>query len=321
MASDQRINEWFLNHSDQLSLKIGQGSWIKQWIPKFHDFKAEITINETVYTGRGIDQSLDIAFTKACVEAVERYICDEHNIYSTGVAGYHDIEQAKLNAKFELLERDAFLSHYLTKTPMKLIEPEVHLRIDFIKIQEKLKEQNVKLEFYKLSSAYSLEIVLCLSILNQGGFIIGLSCSTSLAKSQEKAFLECLSNTVAYLEGHCPKAINEELFLAKENTKSLDHFCLNLNDGEVNKLETIIENNQVTLKEVKMPNIEYEALSFREGIFNDYPLEFVRAKSNHVQNIFYGKTQETKLNIKRLNEFTLKEVKNSDLEFRPHPIG
>jgi hypothetical protein len=321
MASDQRINEWFLNHSDQLSLKVGQGSWIKQWIPKFHDFKAEITINQTVYTGRGIDQNLDTAFTKACVEAVERFICDEHKIYSTGVAGHSDIEQANLGAQLELLERDAFLCHYLTKTPMKLIDPEIHLKIDFIEIQEKLKRHNIEFNFYKLSSSYDLEIVLCLSVLKQGGFIIGLSCSPSIQKSQEKAFLECITNTVAYIEEHCPGAISEEVFLNKENVKSLDHFCLNLNDGEINKLTSVLGNKEIIFKNAVLPEIDYENLSSRNELIANSPIKFVRAKSDQVQNIFYGKTIEDYINIKRLSEFSSNEVKVSDLELRSHPIG
>lgn len=71
------------------------------------------------FTGFGSDYDRSIAFIKAAAECAERhFILELQAKTSNGMAAHSDVESAKTAAQLELLERDAFLTLWLTgKSP------------------------------------------------------------------------------------------------------------------------------------------------------------------------------------------------------------
>ena len=115
MADSKEIGSWLIANSKHLDLSVKNATWIKEWLPGHHNIYVEINVNGVSTSGSSIDKSSDLAFIKAGTEAIERLVCIQNNIHSNGVAAHIDIDKAKNNAKFELLERDSFLSHFICK--------------------------------------------------------------------------------------------------------------------------------------------------------------------------------------------------------------
>lgn len=319
MASNQEIIDWFLSHKKELKLKVGKGAWIKNWAQNFFDFSASVEINGKTYFGRGIDLDMDLAFVKACVESLERAICEEYGVYSSGVAGHSDLEDAKKNAYAELVERDVFLCHYLTKTSFMPINPDGSTFIDYSDVINRLASKNVTLKLFELHSTENLNTVLCVSTLPNSGVVVGLSSSRDLGTAIEKSFFESLSNTIAYLDGNTYTPLLKEELEHTDIFRSIHHFRFNLTDNSYSRLKGLTNGKEVS--HLENPSVIYKELKSSSQIINDSPLVFVKAESDKLQNIFYGETVKEKLNFERLNLFASKEIHFEDIEKRMHPLG
>lgn len=320
MAHCKKLNKWFLDHASKLDLKIGKGEWISKWCPGHFDFKAEISINESTFIGRGVDSNMDIAFSKACVEAMERAVCFEHNLRSSGVAGHFDRDLAKENAKNELIERDAFLCHYLSKYPFELFKPIQNESIDYDNIINRLAKSGIEIKFLKTTSA-NLKISLCLAVLDNGGAIIGLAASEAVQQATEKSFFECLINTVSYLDGNSTDAISSEDFKKINNPSPYDHFRLNLSKGSSSRFDYVLSDFEEILMNCNSININYRELKSKNSLISSSPIVFMKAESVNLQSIFYGITKEDHVNLKRLQGFTGRELTFEEIEKRIHPLG
>lgn len=83
------------------------------------------TLGRRIY-GYGESNRETVAYEKAICELIERetlYLQDTNSVIKTtnGMAAHRFSKIAALNAKLELIERDAFLRHWLTRTPLSEI--------------------------------------------------------------------------------------------------------------------------------------------------------------------------------------------------------
>ena len=188
-------------NSQALNLKVEKLTWTEKWLPGYNHVHVEISLDGMMANGSGIDRVGDTAFIKAGVEAVERIICLQNKISSNGVAGHIDDALAKQNAKYELLERDAFLSHYLTRTP--LIDIELGKNALYQKIVEKL-TFGVDFQVFAMKTPedYFGHFCLCTpaeDVPAEFSSIIGLGFSDERDKSLSKSMLECYPNVIWHL--------------------------------------------------------------------------------------------------------------------------
>ncbi|USN48033.1 MAG: YcaO-like family protein [Pseudobdellovibrionaceae bacterium] len=324
MASKEKLAQWLFDNRNQLQLKTLLGTWVKDWLPGFNDIRVQLQVDGKPYTGRGIAADQDQAFLIAGAEAIERAYCDNLGIHSNGIALHTNEENAKLNAKMELLERDGFLCHFLTKTPFADLKTPSGINIDFEQIKNRLKNLRVEITLKKVIYSYP-QITLCIARKTEGenpfSCILGLGSHEDIKVSTTKAITECLSNVVWRLEDKNVKTINIENFKNKSHHSSMDHQMLYLEDDNDLSLNWIFysENSSNTVEAES--EIELSTLKSNILILDEAPIVVIRAMSNDLQNIFYGPTTLEKINMKRLHQFTGSSVDESNINWMPHPIG
>lgn len=321
MDDYKKLNKWILAHSKSLDLQVERLNWVKSWLPEYHDFRVTGSLSDHRFEGRGTDKNEEIAFYKSFSELIERMYCFALKINSNGVAAHIDKLKAIENAKLELLERDAVLCHYLTDTSFRGPE-DFNIPHEFKGIRENLKSEGITLTLATTKAAIAdCHVAVChASGGDRFGVLYGFGCNENLNEAFESALLECLINVVAHLDGNLdllplsPNDLYEKTAPTGLDHKSV-HFSHKLfelkadNYGPETSLGT--EENIFDIKTLKAPF----------PIFDDLPLHVVRATSSHLQDIYYGKVQEHKINLARLNIFTGRELSLGMLAMAPHPIG
>ena len=328
MANSKEIGKWLIANSEKLNLKVDKLSWTEKWLPGLQHFHVEISLDGIIGSGSGIDKSSDMAFVKAGVEAIERAICFENKKRSNGIAGHIKDDLAKRNAKYELLERDTFLSHYLTKTPFVCVEKELEKNTMYQNMIEKLKPLGVNFEVFgmKAPNNYFGHFCLCTPLTEKYAFssIIGLGLSDTKEKSLNKSLLECFPNVIWHLvyEEESP-SMGKGDFEQKDEYSPRDHKSLFLGPSYQREIKEIFNNVTKDQSYNKLDaHIEYRKLFSSSDILKTCPVKIYQAISDDVQSAFYGPTQMSKLNLKRLMEFSGKDqLTTNDINMIPHCLG
>lgn len=310
MDNQKKLGNWILCHTHSLDLKIERMNWIQNWFPEHKDFKISFSTSNEVLVGRGIDTDEDTALIKAFSELVERSVCSFYGINSNGVAAHFDKGSAVLNAKKELIERDAILCHHLTGKPFFINEKPV--RFDSLKFA--LFGFGMDLTFGEaISSVDGFHVVVCrISGRDRFGTFWGFGCDTDLNKAFDHASFECMINVSAYIYGKYGASPS-----SRELKKGLDHQRFYFSEN-VSELKTV-RDFKVPSPILKMDEIECVELGADFSPWVTAPIFIMQANSSLLQTMFYGEADETKINLKRLSLFTGENLK--EFSRIPHPIG
>ncbi|MBT4762891.1 MAG: hypothetical protein HOO06_14450 [Bdellovibrionaceae bacterium] len=327
MENQKKLNRWLLDHHKELGLKATQVTWVKEWLPGFYDFQVSLSINNKTHIGRGLAENMDLAFTKAGAEAIERAICVENSIGSCGVAVHTYLEKAQLNAKNELIERDRFFCHYLTKTPFQKINIEL-AKINLEYILAKLNSYGVDLQFFKMTSLNKTKSVVCISKGISSGLVLGLGASENIDIAAKKAFTECLTNTVAAIN-QLIEPLSLDDFYSKQIVEPDDHRRLYSSTSKLIEQNSWIYKDKNNRDNIKKQNPEfaeessfkYEILNSNHKILKNSPLTAIRCKNPHFQKSFYGEFDKKYINLNRLQVFSNNPIELNDLNLLPHPLG
>ena len=321
MDNTKKLKQWIIDNADTLKLKVERLHWINDWFPGYSDYWVSAIINNESFEGRGIDSDDEQAFLKAFSELVERIFCFYNGINSNGVAAHYNKNAAILNARKELIERDAVLCHHLTDIPFIPIENEqVQKNFEFLRNQLIEKGIEIKLAQAK-SSVKNLKVTVCVA---QGGkhfaSFFGFGCDYNIHAAQEKAMQECLTNVIALISGHHDiEHLSIKDFLGKSVITNREHRQVHFTEKFFNlNISKKFTGNKNFL------DIDKIGISKLQGpipIFNSIPICVVKATSNSLQNIFYGIPNEEEINYKRLTVFSGKRFKKEDVVIMPHPIG
>lgn len=308
MGNKERIGHWILNNVHSLNLKIERVEWIRNWFPQYNDFR--ITLPDNSLSGRGIDDDEDLALLKAFSELVERLVCLDYQIHSNGVAVHHDLSLAMENARNELIERDAILCHHLTGKPYFINQEPKR----FKELKSLLFNLGMDLTFAEaISAVEGVRVILCrVSGREKFGSFWGFGNGTELDKAFEHAFFESMVNVSAFLYGNYKPTPNFQKLLNGLDHQSF-HFMNSLKEMKVDS------DYSVPAPILELTDIKVRELKIENTIFPSVPLFAVKAESSKLQNIFYGISDETKINKERLSLFLGEELKN--ISKVPHPIG
>lgn len=331
MAHHERINNWFLDHIENLHLEACTLKWVDNWLPGYTDFQVTISINDQPYVGRGTDHDEDLAFTKAAVEALERAACKTIEFREGGFAGHRNEQLAEESAKLELIERDAFLCHYLTMTPfIPVLNRKIKLPyINFQDIITKLSKDNIKISLFSMNSINDTNAYLCIAdgvnFATPFGIIIGLGCAMEKKIAMEVAIIECLSNTVCCLDNKFAHPLSLKEFNSTPNPSPKHHAALGQNTDSSRHFLPLIGRTEISLKnnglELSIESFisETHKPSFR-GI-GETPVYFSNVTSNCLQTQFTGAVTNHKVNLKRLSQFLGRDIIFEEINHYPHPIG
>ncbi|PIQ68573.1 MAG: hypothetical protein COV91_03530 [Candidatus Taylorbacteria bacterium CG11_big_fil_rev_8_21_14_0_20_46_11] len=321
MDDYKELNNWIVAHSRSLDLQVERLGWVNRWLPEFHDFLVMGKAFGRTFEGRGTDKNEEYAFYKAFSELIERIYCFGQKINSNGVAAHIDRVQATANAKKELVERDAILCHYLTKTPFRRLEG-VSLPKKFEELSSRLKKYGITLTLGRaLSAVENWHVAICHADGGEDfGILCGFGCDENLSCAFESAILECMINVVAHLDGNLdlPSLSVNELY-KKETAKSLDHKRVHF-AHKFFKLKTC-EANFDAFAKIEGLEFEIQTLKGPLPLFDSIPIHVTRATSRKLQNVYYGKNKNEHFNFGRLSAFAGKELSLGMLPIVPHPIG
>lgn len=107
MALQEDLTAWITRSADQIDLQLVELTWINEWLPGYTAIAADLMIEGAHYQGHGSAEEVNVAVSKAVVEAIERSVKVAVGIGTTsGLAGHisrHDASNAALR---ELVERE-----------------------------------------------------------------------------------------------------------------------------------------------------------------------------------------------------------------------
>jgi ribosomal protein S12 methylthiotransferase accessory factor YcaO len=190
----------------KINLPLELGRWISAYQI---DGKTERGLNAS---GLGADFDPSLALIKAYVEFVERSVyVDEGEAYgfssTNGIAGHRFASLAKKSAISEIYERDSFLLHWYSATPMELVKIPAHLT----ELLEKFTLINYSCLFFK-SYLGVIPTYSCFLInKTTGGFVVGLSSGKTFVNDIQKALTEAIINLFFGNYGKCDKDLIENV--------------------------------------------------------------------------------------------------------------
>jgi hypothetical protein len=180
----------------------------------------------TPIVGFGIDRSRRMVPIKSLMEALEclAYHDARHNAQSrSGMAAHFDLEKAKVKAYLELVERDAFLFHWLSEAPALPVSWQKFKKLtgDLSLIPE---TEAGKLRCVQLQPA-DADVFVCMSVSRvpgRGCWHVGLGTERDLGEALAKSTREWLGlvNSHRVMGGACPPATFEA---GQENIFSVHH--------------------------------------------------------------------------------------------------
>ncbi|MBX2994961.1 MAG: YcaO-like family protein [Bdellovibrionaceae bacterium] len=324
MASSQRALAWLLERSGSLELQIAQQDWLEEILEGWIDLQCTFQFEGRQLATWGASDNNDTALLKAFAEALERLamLTSAHQ-NSNGFAAHIDPVEARRNAKLELIERDLFFCHFLTKTPLTpfAVPSNWFWASDAADWAE---ERGLSLRFYHLGSTGLFCRIDGRHHENAFGLISGLAFKPTHEASALSAFVEAgRAATVQRLLPFPTKSLSISEFWELPSPNFGHHGRLALDVGYASSLDWFFAETpgaSAPGRELEDSWIEVEDLTLPIESLRDCPYVFARAFSARAQNLFIGKARPEVVNLARLSEFAGRELSFDDLNPLPHPV-
>lgn len=289
-----------------------------------YSYNAFVDYKNSLIIGCGEDcESEDLAKEKAISELIERLclksFCTENQFKSTsnGWAAHPHLELAKFASVFELIERDAAVSHWLTKTPMYMVETSSILPNTFIR-ELSLSEFNELVCLVSFDFSGPLVTIL---LKNPEGYVIsGHASGVSFKKCVQAATIEACRAAHHYLRFSFfdeTKSILTNLnnFAVEPGAHSLMYAYHEPMPGWIfGKRLSYIKCQKMWDEKVLTFNNIMAASTFT--IFKVADRFVTKAENPNLQSIFWGSTTQA-LKDNLINYSNKKNIKN----YKPHLVG
>lgn len=321
---------WILQNIEGLRLSAQVNNWKSLMGEDYHDCKTAVYLNDQLYEGRGSSQSEEIAFLKGFCEAIDRasFVDSGARGSTNGLAVHPDPAKAEEYARCEIIERDKFFCHYLTKA--RFFSPQYSLKdagfsdnaLGFLKqngLRFRLAEMRRSTDVYSyIFMAHGLESEAPL------GFMFGMGCRPNPLDAIKSAVIEGLRHIISNLHNGDLKSITENQFKRLGFWTPEDHLLLTNDLNYVKKISSWIfdlENESANSVEARvLEEIPVKSLSPPFGI--TAPVSVRKAiQTDYTQDLFFGPVSKDYINFKRLSVFSGREVKWSQINQTPHPMG
>lgn len=286
---------------------------------RFSKYSYETTAELNGHSGYGYGEAETelLAIQKSIAEAIERAVFKYHfktvgtQKNSNGWAAHLTPEKARHSALNELLERDAVLTHWLTKTPFTEINPETFPK----GIREwRLKKQRMTHSHFPILKAGvttlgRLPVVSTILMNSSGNGVISHAVAPTLDAAFEKALIETCR-------------IGEIALNANEETTDLIAAHV-LQYAKKEPLPVWLLQNQTVWKQVsrdwkeKFNSFDAENFPHTFHVIASGPITVGYCTSPEIQNLFFGSTDKAAanglINWDRINQVTKGRVINTAL--------
>ena len=322
MESSRSALAWVLSKSSEIDLSIQRLGWISEVMPGFTDIRCRISLKGRHYYGWGADLNEDTALLKSLSECFERYVTDEHGLTnSSGVAAHLDQNGACTNAINELIERDSFLCHFITRTPFKRLKVNELRDVDHRHIDEWSKLLGLRLRLFQLGPSGVLCVIDGFDQPKPFGFHIGASVKMNLDSAACSAIIEAARSAIYGLSYPDAKTLAEFESTDPCDFKHHGQLALDLSyASEIAYLfaDDLVDESDAGLKYLNPADISTKNLQISLG---DCPFAFAVASAPTFQALWVGMPTQKLISIARLRAFSSSELDVRDLNLLPHPFS
>ncbi|MFZ4402870.1 MAG: YcaO-like family protein [Pseudobdellovibrionaceae bacterium] len=324
----------WLYQQDDIQITSKDLTWIQNVFPGWVDVFSKIEINGTSVSGWGADQDPTTALTKSIAECLERYVLHKNKNFltSNGMAAHTGPEKARLNAGFELLERDLFLCHFYTQTPLAPFAEQNLNAYPWISSAKKFAEDiRFRMTFYRLGPSGAVCTLDCMQSNEPLGYVISSAYKSTVEESLRSSFIE--SARRAFLLNDKDKinsspsitALALADFLQIPQPTFGDHGRLALDPNYASQYLNPLFRNldsgpQMDVVEIHFSDLNIEMIPWCSPHSSPCPFYFARATSTKVQNLFLGQPTNNQLNQERLMQFLNLKNPRASLILAPHPL-
>ncbi|MFK8139414.1 MAG: hypothetical protein AB8E15_13725 [Bdellovibrionales bacterium] len=219
------------------------------------------------------DLNMYLSFIKALSELGENIIREQHSLENRdGLAGGILPSGAKKRGRWELVERDAFIFHYRSSVPFKMLKDDPENNIQLFELSCSIKDVRCVVAFDS-SVKYSDRV------------IFGIKTNKEISKAIEGAINELSSMLLIH------EMDKSELVEKRESRKverPLDHHYLALFDSRNLRILNSLKLNQS--RAYRLPDRRKESINFKFQKFSSPVrfLSFYQAKTDEIESISFG---------------------------------
>jgi hypothetical protein len=328
---ETELIRWVIENRRNLNLEVTRFSWIDNTLPGYFDFAVHICIEGIKAVGRGVAVTEEVAFGKAVSEAIERWamLTASHVKSSNGFAAHWDSNVAAMSAADEIIERDAFLCHFLTKTPFQLLnhenEREVRIESCFRQAMKNFGDKGMEFKIGKMRTANG-KMGIVVSVKGQHaikpfGLFVSCSLSDELENAIQKSLISCFTHVSMSLSGTEVRPMSKVEFLADPVQGVDEHLAFAAHLDQAGMLDDLwtTENEQEFSDDTSI-EVCIEPYVF-SGFLSTAPLHVYRASSSQLQDLYFGVPSPADLNLKRLAHFCGRDFKVPNLVNCIHPFA
>lgn len=317
MENSKKIIDWTLKNRNHFKLEVIYYRGLEKYFPDLFDIGLSIEHEGKKFKGRGSDKDETVAYLKAFSECIERIATFHYKLDTTnGLAAHYNIENAKVNAFNELIERDSFMCHFLLRSNFNRLSYESRFK--------QLDKTGIKIEYFEMCRTDSIVAILVLATGSSASPAFGLLSGTACDKTENKAIahaeIEMLRNLDHILECQKVDDITIENFNQIEYAELDDHGKLSKNVKYAKEYASGLKREPIDLSTTYCKDdFQFEEIDLR-FIANDIPIKLVRSLNPKLQGLFTGPTREDKLNLSRLSYISKTEISMSVINRLPHPF-
>lgn len=315
---------------EEVQLRLMKFDWPQKLEFSVFDFEVSIWLAGKRFVGRGVHSNESIALEKAIGESFERSLGTLVPGVSDfgGIAVHTDLRCAIEAAQLELIERDAFFSHFLTSTPFiysnDLADSALGERLMYVG-----QGLGITVKDYSLCApeGYFVSAVLLFGTCSTRipfGVRVGLGCSHQSQKmALEKAIYEVLPMFSMVALGGDFKTMEADELLSQENPQPEHHRMWALNCLSVDSMAgcTSVSYDSLMADPLDLSLIATEQLSTPRDWPSILPLVAVGARHPIAVKNYFGGNQVVTSFKQRLEQFSGQPFEELAKPLLPHPLG
>lgn len=317
------FDQWILSDFSKLNVEVKKLTWTLGVLPHFHDYVVYIKYKNEIFYGRGTDLNEEVALKKAISEAIERiFLINSDLKNSNGIAAHPDLRHSQINSMNELVERDLFLSHFLTNTPFNKLSSTCLKNLSEAFSFVETNKHDVSL-FATKKSNYGETIVCVISGRNDFGCIIGLSLNSgNLHEAIEKSFIEAFRQYFYLLSNNkLTDNISLEDFLELSVITIKDHGKLALDCTYYNSISDLFSSSSDLSNTFYEPHdFNFLQLKTTDSELNKIPIYVNACLNDQCQKLFVGVPLIENISLKGISTFLNKDF-DLKLNLKPHPLA
>lgn len=234
---------------------------------------------------------------------------------SSGFASHTSAEKAKNSALAELIERDIFLTCWLSNTAAHQIPAaKIKQRVRSFKKLTQLSDLGfeVKLGIFGKCMGQLVGIV---AVYSQNQFAIATAAKTTIEELIDQLVREATVTVSDLRSPVAPTAIPE----LTNDAEPIDHLRFYLNHSGKAFCETWIRGNSEEYR--TFPGFSYELKDETNDLAKETGYVVYQATSVECQNLWFGPTTPAVVNLERIKQVSNKNLSYEDLNCASHPLS